>query len=138
MGQLALRNIYVLVADHNIACEDLLIGILVLRQLRIDSRTLLELDVQSSIVPTAAMWEILKNRTRLYWSGSLMMARVKNVKERGHTDGQEYGQKSSKSMRDRPRVEFYETPVEVDNFPDPYLLEKLMQFNTKKFVQLWK
>ena len=41
-GRLALRNITYLVADDEIACEDLLIGLSVLRHLKVDTKTLLE------------------------------------------------------------------------------------------------
>lgn len=41
-GRLALRNVSFLVADKDLSCEDLLIGLPVLRHLEIDSRTMLE------------------------------------------------------------------------------------------------
>lgn len=75
-GQLALANVTFLVADGDLACEDLLINLPVLRHLQVDTRTLLE---NNRSVLDGADCSHVGNRTLLNSGGKvsrMMIARL--------------------------------------------------------------
>lgn len=113
-GQLALANVTFLVADDELACEDLIIGLPVLRHLQVDTRTLLE---NNRAVLDGADCSDVWNPTRFQRGGTIsgmMIARLNRLPNtKPDTDTQ----------KNRPPVNFYSARLEEDPFPDPSLLD---------------
>jgi transposase InsO family protein len=112
-GQLALLNVTFLVADDELSCEDLLIGLPVLQHLRVDTRTLLE--NQRAALDGADCSSVL-NAAVSDASGKLGRLMIARLNRAGNAQAQ---------MGDahRPRVDYYEARARVDPFPDPSLID---------------
>lgn len=123
-GRMALCNISFLVADDDLACEDLLIGLPVLQHLRIDSKTLLE-NNRATLDGTDCAEVGNPTATHIGRVGHFMVARTMRVKGNSYKHGIEYGQRSAQPSRDRPRVHYDEARSAPDPFPDPSLLDPL-------------
>lgn len=114
-GNIALADVTFLVAEDAIACEELIIGLPVLRHLKVDTRTLLEnnrskLDGQDC--------SAVGNPTMSSKGGvlSLMItARLNGVAN----------EMSETVWNDRPRVNYFSVRTEADPFPDPSLLDPI-------------
>ena len=111
-GQLALANVTYLVADDDLACEDILIGLPVLRHLQVDTRTLLETNrsaldgIDCSDVGNPSLDERSGRVSRL------MICRLNRVRNNYPS-----------SQGDRPHVHYRAARTEDDPFPDPSLLD---------------
>lgn len=111
-GPLALTNVKFLVADADLAAEDILIGLPVLRHLGVDTRTMLERDRKrldgsdcSVVSPPAKGGSVSR----------LMIARHNLIIEEPVSAGA-----AEDTMR--PRVDYFESKEEEDPFPDESLL----------------
>lgn len=105
-----------LVADANLAVEDLLIGLPVLQHLDIDTKTLLE---QKRDVLDGFDCSSIRNTpsgTRGGQVSRLMIARLNRV---SNSDAEP----SLTSKADRPHVDYYQVREEPDPFPDKSLLD---------------
>lgn len=117
-GQLALSNVTFLVADGDLPCEDLLVGLPVLRHLQVDTRTLLE-DRVSVLDGTDCSH--IENPTTLSQGGSvsgMMIARLTRIQEKKQfivTD----------LPSNRPRINYNTARTEEDPFPDASLLDPI-------------
>lgn len=113
-GQLALCNISFLVAEDDLACEDMLIGLPVLQHLKVDTKTLLEnnratLDgVDCSKVGQSEKGSTSDHADRLV---TRMEALSRN--------------EASEVDQHRERVNYYQTRQSEDPFPDPSLLDPI-------------
>ena len=115
-GQLALANVTFLVADDALACEELLIGLPVLRHLQVDTRTLLE---NNRLSLDGADCSHVGNPTRDARAGIIsrvMIARMNRVQD---------GEENKTSEGSRPRENYYKARREQDPFPDPSLLDPI-------------
>lgn len=119
-GQLALANVSFLVADDELACEELIIGLPVLRHLQVDTRTLLENN--RSVLDGSDCSHVGNPTTRSRGGivSRMMFARMNRVVPE-HTANEIAGQRKE----DRPRVNFYTARTEEDPFPDPSLLDPI-------------
>lgn len=110
MGKSALTNISFLVADEALSCEDILIGLPVLRHLKIDIRTILESHRESLDGMDCSK---VGNPTTLAQGsvGRLMVARIQQVRGKTYDSGLEYQQRSERPHPDSPRVYYYRTRV---------------------------
>lgn len=113
-GQMALKNIRYLVADDSLTCEDILIGLPVLRHLRVDTRTLLEDNYTSLHGTDCALNDSETQKTGKL--GRIMSARLNQIQE---TDKEP----SEKIDPARPKVNYHKARTEEDPFPDPSLLD---------------
>lgn len=109
-GHMALLNVTFLVADDETACEDLLLGLPVLRHLGIDSRTLLERQWSSLDGTDCAGITHSSGAGRL---GRLIVARMQR---NSNAD-------SEKLDPERPRSDYFHTDRNTDPFPDPFLIQ---------------
>jgi len=115
-GPLALVNITYLVADDDLACEDLLIGRPVLKTLQIDSETMLE---RNRAVLDGADCSHVGNPIAHKQGGTvsrLMVARLNRI-------GNFETITEDDATAEQPRVNYYECRNEKDPFPDPSLLD---------------
>lgn len=120
-GQLIICNVSFFVADDDLACEDLLIGMPVLQRLCFDSKTppesnLFELDSTNCA-------DVGSSTTKLGYVERLMMARAMVIKLNAYKHGANSTQRSAHLSRDRPRVCYDEARKEPYPFPDPFLLD---------------
>lgn len=113
-GQLALKNIRYLVADDALTCKDLLIGLPVLRHLRIDTRTLLENNIANLDGTNCSLAD--SRSTTKGNLGRLMTAMLNRQVDRNVS-------KSSNAPPNRPRVHYNSARNEEEPFPDPSLLD---------------
>ena len=113
-GRLALKNIRFLVADDDgaMTCEDLLIGLPVLRHLRVDTKTLLEANISNLDGTDCSLHG--KPPTNMGKLGRLMTARL----NRQRND-------DKRPAADRPKVNYHAAHTEEDPFPDPSLLDPI-------------
>lgn len=112
-GHMALLNVSLMVADDETACEDILLGLPLLRHLGIDTRTLLERRWQElTNTDCAGIDDPTKQRPagRL---GRLMVARLQSRDE----------PTTSPLDPDRPRADYFAHQADADPFPDPFLLQ---------------
>lgn len=118
-GQMALINVEFLVADDEIACEDVLVGLPILRHLGIDSRTLLERN-WSTLTETDCASVVHSTASDSCGAlGRLMIARLNSVSMA--TAPQTPAHKRNPN---RPRGDYYAYKYDVDPFPDPSLIEQ--------------
>lgn len=112
-GRMALRNVSFLVADDETACEELLVGLPVLRHLGIDSRRLLEQNWNNPDGTECTIIERSLERRSVGHLGRLMTARLKNTETppTPNLDPQ------------RTRAKYYDRQTEEDPFPDPFVLQ---------------
>ena len=96
-------------------CEDLLIGLPVLRHLRVDTETLLEANIKSLDGTHCSLDG--KPPTNMGKIGRLMTARL----NRQSND-------DTIPAADRPKVSFHAVRIEEDPFPDPSLLEPIDEY----------
>lgn len=119
-GKLALLNVTFLVTDGDLSSDDLLIGLPLLRHLCVDTRTLLERNSASldgtdcNDVPGATTDDACTPIGRL----------VKTTAE--INPGRD---------KNRPRANYYETRATGDEFPNPYLLEPMVDGSEDKKVR---
>lgn len=112
-GQMALLNVSFLVADDETACEDLLVGLPVLRHLGVDTRTLLERRWGELHNTDCAG---VDNPSRHHPAGRLGRLMVERLQDRDSP--------STPSLNpDRPRADYFAHQADVDPFPDPFLLQ---------------
>ena len=113
-GRLALKNIKFLVADDDdaLACEDLLIGLPVLKHLRVDTKTLLEDNIKTLDGTDCSLTDQVRDKTGKL--GRLMSARF---------NGQDNFNEPPPS--NRPKVNYNTARNEEDPFPDPSLLDPI-------------
>jgi len=117
-GRLALKNITFLVADDDDAmvCEDLLIGLPVLKHLRVDTKTLLEENITALDGTDCGL--IDAPRGPMGKLGRLMTARLNG-------QGNAVGTASRVAATDRPKVHYHQARHAEDPFPDPSLLDPI-------------
>lgn len=113
-GQLALVNIKFLVADDDLACEDLLIGRPVLHHLQIDTKTLLELSRKSLDGTDCSNVGRLTLANRGGYVSRIMVSRLNHIR----TEEKDLDP-------DHPRINYFTARSEPDPFPDPSLLDPL-------------
>lgn len=101
-GNLALLNICLLVADDNLACENLFIGQPVLHHLRVDTYTLLD-----------------NNRFALNSSECSEAGNPTSATTKGHFNH------LIKPILDQPKVNYHTARQDFDPFPDPGLLDSI-------------
>lgn len=126
-GQLALMNIKFLVADDELACEELLIGRPVLEHLKVDTNTLL--DTNRSVLDGVDCSEI-GNPTAAKNGGMvsrIMVSRLNQVQE-DEPNSEVQGELAA----DRPRVNYNAARNEEDPFPDPSLLDPIDSMQHKE------
>lgn len=111
-GKMALLNVTFLVADDDTACEDLLLGLPVLRHLGIDSRTLLEQKWSSLDGTDCAGIDGHQSSNMIGLLGRLIVARM----QRDDDD------KSHEPPTNRPRANYFDSQHPADPFPDPFLI----------------
>ena len=118
-GQLALLNVIFLVADANIAFEDLLIGQPLLAILGVDSRTLLENNrAQLDGTDCASIPNISPGTKSV---GRLMIARLQNKKG---TEPQPATKDNTRPLDpNRTRTNYYLNHDDTDWFPIPSLID---------------
>lgn len=100
-GQLALVNMSFLVADDDLSCESMLIGLLVLKYLQVDTKTVLEAN---RAVPNGTDCSHIGNQTVPYGEGKvsrIMAARCNRVLTVNGEDIVGSGQTSEKPSRPR-------------------------------------
>ena len=117
-GQLALVNVTYLVADGELTCEDLLIGLPVLQHLHVDTRTLLE---NNRAELDGSDCSNIGHRTMENRHGTvsrMMIARLNRTREVNSASSTENGEPSP----ERPRVNYYSARNEEDPLPDPSLI----------------
>ena len=114
-GQLALSNVTFPVADDDLAREDLVIGLPVLQNLQVDTRSLLE---NNRAALDGVDCTDVGNPTILQGGAvsRIMIARLNRIRE-------EEFKTPDDGKSDRPRVNFYAARSEEDPFPDSSLLD---------------
>lgn len=110
--QMALINIIFLVADNDTACEDLLIGLPVLRHLGIGSSTLLQQKWSSLDCTDCAGIGGHPTPNTAGQLGRLIVSQMQRDR-----DAPLQGK-----PRDRPRSNYYDNQHTADSFPDPFLI----------------
>lgn len=115
-GPLALVNVTYLVADAQLAVEDLLIGLPILKHLGIDTKTLLE--ERRDLLDGADCSTIRAASSGLHGGqvSRLMVARLNRTTNDAVEPVMEI-------FENRTRVDYYRVKEEVDPFPDPSLLD---------------
>lgn len=113
-GRLALKNIRYLVPDDDNAmvCEDVLIGLPVLKHLRVDTKTLLEDNIKNLDGTDCSLTDHPK--MQMGKLGRLMTARLNR-----QYDGE------SPPTATRPKVNYVTARTEEHPFPDPSLLDPI-------------
>lgn len=117
-GQLGLAHISYLVADDDLACEELLIGLPVIKQLQIDTRTLLETN---RAVLHGSDCSHIGNPTANSRGGSL--SRLMTARRNSVANSEIDVERDEKD--DRPHVDYFECRTVTDPFPDPSLLDPI-------------
>ena len=117
-GQLALSKVTFLVADDDLSCEDLLLGLPVLRHLQVDTRTLLEGRVSRLDCADCSHIGYLTTISRGGSVTRMMIARLNRVREKTPVSC-EY------LPPNRPRVHYHTARTEREPFPNPSLLDSL-------------
>ena len=119
-GTLALVNVTFLVADDELAAEDLLIGLPILQHLGIDSKSLLEQkrDLLDGVDCSAV--RDLPGATRGGKVSRLMLARLNQV---SNDEVDSAANPTDASDPSRPTVNFFTVRNEQDPFPDSSLLD---------------
>ena len=117
-GALALQNISFLVADDELACEELLIGLPVLRHLRIDSQTLLE-NQRATLDGTdcATVPDIVP--------GGGLVSRMMISRNSDHDVQPHVTRTERSSISKRPHVNFNFSRQDDDPFEDSSLLDQV-------------
>lgn len=129
-GRMALRNVAFLVADDDLAFEDVLIGLPILQHLQIDSRTLLE---RNRAVLDGTDCANVGNETKNNSNGvlrRLMVSRMQHVDKETHSDRRNQDGKNEQEGTipldsNRPREDYFELQQQKDPFPGPSLLDVL-------------
>lgn len=119
-GQLALANVALFVADADLACEPLSIGLPVLQQLEVNTRTMLE---KNQAVLDGDDWFHIGNMTTEDQGGTvsrMMIARLNSIGTAEDADDN-----GTKHQTDWPRVNYQTARTEEDPFPDPSLLDPI-------------
>lgn len=123
-GPLALTNLKFFVADDELAAEEILIGLPVLRHLGVDTKTMLERDRERLDGADCSALKSSKNGGSV---SRLMIARhnrIVNTPKEDEIPG-EQGLSGSKLEDRRPRVDYFESKEEEDPFPDESLLDPI-------------
>ena len=117
-GSLALANITFLIADNDLACEDLLIGRPVLRHLRVDTETLLD---NNRFALNGADCSDVGNPTANDNEGFISRLTA----ARAHTTPESFLKNHPKPPppANRPRINYHAARIDQDPFPDPSLLD---------------
>lgn len=138
-GPLALLNVTMLVADAELADEDILIGRPVLAHLGIDSRTMLE--AKRSTLHETDCKKVRRNATTDSRIGRILIARIKGVnnpelslpdtgvKQTSAWDNKQPNLEGTEQTPtqctplDRPRSNYFGNRADVDPFPNPNLID---------------
>lgn len=129
-GRLALRNISFLVADSELAAEDLLIGLPVLKHLGIDSKTLLERNRATLDGTDCDLVRPRQDVSTCGTLGRLLIARLQRVKgpepiaeDNSETENATGTARQKPSDPERPCENFFAHKLEHDPFPNPNLMD---------------
>lgn len=128
-GQLALANVTYLVADDELACEDPLPGLPVLRHIHVDTKPLLEttrtaLDgADCSFVGTPAIGDRSGRLSRM------MVDRLNSIVPQHPTT-------TPQLSESRPRVDYNTAHNDLDPFPDPSLLDPIDDDQQEKRLKI--
>lgn len=119
-GPLALLNVQLLVADDDLADEDILIGRPVLAHLGVDSRSILE-QRRATLDETdcSHLQRHIGAKSKI---GRLLIARLKRTRGSDANDEYDSSSKSSKTTP-RPSSSYFANRSEPDPFPNPHLLD---------------
>lgn len=116
-GPLALLNVRFLVADADLAVEDLLIGLPVLRHLGVDTKTLLEERRDLLDGTDCNLHHLDVGTSKMGRVSRLMIARLNRLSDcTGNISGPEHGNRDTS-------VNYYDVREEMDPFPDASLLD---------------
>eukprot|EP00737_Agarophyton_chilense_P004416 gb/GEZJ01005548.1/.p1 GENE.gb/GEZJ01005548.1/~~gb/GEZJ01005548.1/.p1 ORF type:complete len:277 (+),score=18.39 gb/GEZJ01005548.1/:1081-1911(+) len=118
-GSLALQNITYLVADNDLACEELLIGRPVLRHLRVDTETLLN---NNRFALNGADCLEVGNPTVDSDEGYVSCLMVERLHKDLHASD---AIQRIQPPLNRPRANFHAARQDQDPFPDPSLLDPI-------------
>lgn len=110
--KLALLNVEVLIPDDALTSEDMIIGLPVLRHLKVDTKTLLEQNSAALVGTDCSTVNIASPYAKLGRVGRLMRACAGDI-DRESTD----------LDTQRPTVNYYAARNEEDPFPDPSLFD---------------
>lgn len=119
-GQLALTNVTFLVADAELACEPLIIGLPVIQHLQVDTRTLLE---NNRDVLDGADCSHIRNTANDSRGGTVSRMMISRLNGERTSDNDQA--KATDIDMDRPRVNYNTARMEEDPFPDPSLLDPI-------------
>ena len=112
-----MANVTFLVAEDDLACEELIIGLPVLRHLQVDTHTLLK---ENRPVLDGADCSHVGNPTTLNRGGNVSRMMIARLTRISNSDPVKEETESS-----RPRVNYYTARSEEDPFPDPSLLDPM-------------
>lgn len=115
---MALINITYLVADGDLAVQDLLIGLPVLKHLGVDTKLLLEVRRALLDGPYCSTTRAVGNGTHGGQVSRLMIARLNRVLNKSV-------EAVMNASNDRPHVGYYKARDRQDSFPDPSLLDPI-------------
>ena len=113
-GKLALLNVKFLVADGDLATGDLIIGLPVLRHLKVDTRTLLERNRKSLDGTDCAVVEGITHSDAPVQIGQISQAPPYSSDK-----------KSRSANEHRPTANYFENRSAADEFPNPYLMDSI-------------
>ena len=119
-GQLALANLSFLVADDQMTCEELIIGLPVLGHLQVDTRTLLENN--RAVLDGSDCSQIGNPCTG---DGGGVVSRMMSARMNCSVTGMSETEVDEQISATRPRVNYYSARLEKDPFPDPSLLDPI-------------
>ena len=127
-GQLALANLSFLVADDQMTCEDLIIGLPVLRHLQVDTRTLLE---NNRAVLDGSDCSQIGNPC--IGDGSGVVSRMISARMNCSVTGMSETDVDEQLSVTRPSVNYYSARLEKDPFSrTSRCLIRVMRISTKK------
>lgn len=126
-GKLAMLNVCFLVADDDLACESVLVGLPLLEHMKVDTKTMLDENRDRLDGIDCGM---VGNPTRggsTGYVGRVMVARY-------NAEGNVSSSALATVDPNRPKVDYFEARDEKDPFPDPCLIEP-EQANTGEELQ---
>ena len=109
-----------MVADDDLACEDLLIGLPLLQHLGIDSRTMLENNRATLDGTDFSDVETMMHNTSI---GRLMLARIQGVRGTQPKTNIDDVHNKPTHAPDRPRVNYNSIRMDDNPFPNPNLID---------------
>lgn len=131
-GPLALLNVSFIVLDAQLAAEDLLIGLPVLKHLGIDSTTMLERNFERLHETDCSQVDLTNASTSKI--GRILIARIQRMRTHDASDAADNQSMTTSAQapkqtttnqppHDRPRANYYDSRSAPDPFPNPNLLD---------------